>query len=322
MGEQSNHSLAPVSGPEKATFRWNRLLAWVPLAALLGLLVARAAVVAESYFAPFLIFPLIVGVILGGTTVLAMRVVQVGHRPTIWLGAAAAAMVAIAGRQYFSFQRHLRDWARNPKFPEIQFVAPERVPPPRFYEYLKWSETRGWPIGSYTAHGGLYWLAWSMDALLILPPALVLVGATARLPYCSRCRRWYQTMRSGRLDPDTAETLAMMVGIIPRRQEPLAAENSAASPNARRNLDRNPVIFPRARYRLLACQGGCALTGFVLSWDGPVGRLSSGIVWLDAAGRDRVVEILDRSRPRDVEETATADDALRDSENQSSEMGP
>ena len=71
MAEQSDNSPAPVAAPERAAFRWDRLLAWVPLAAILGLLVARAAVVAEGYFASFLFFPLMVGVILGGTIVLA-----------------------------------------------------------------------------------------------------------------------------------------------------------------------------------------------------------------------------------------------------------
>ncbi len=269
--------LAP--GPEKGTFRWDRLLAWVPLSAVLGLLIAWAAVVAEGYFAPFLLFPLVVGVVLGGTIVLAMRVCQVGHRPTIWLGALLAASVAIAGEHYFSFQKDQRQWARDPKkLAEMQLGFPERVPPPRFGEYLAWSAARGLRIGPYAVRGGLVWLAWSINALLVLAPATFLVGATARLPYCNRCARWFQTVRSGRLDSATAGILARLVG-------------TEVGPEPE-----------RARYRVLACQGACGPTGFVLSWDDPGGRLSSGIVWLDAAGRDRVVEILDQSGPRESEE--------------------
>ena len=291
MAELPEDGCGLLPGPENGAFRWDRLLAWAPLSAVLGLLIAWATVVAEGYFAPFLLFPLVVGVILGGTILLAMRVCQVGHRPTIWLGALVAASVAIAGQHYFFFQKAQGLLARDPeKLAKLQLVAPEQIPPARFCEYLKWSAARGRPIGPYTARGGLAWLAWSIDALLILVPAVVLVGATARLPYCNRCGRWFQTVRSGRLDSGTAAILAKLVG-------------TELGPEHR-----------RARYRMLACQGGCGPTGFVLAWDDPAGRLSSGIVWLDAAGRHRVVEILDTSSPQDVEDALQVDNGEPNSE--------
>jgi hypothetical protein len=300
MAELPGDSSGLIPGPEKGVFRWDRLLAWVPLSAVLGLLIAWAAVVAEGYFAPLLLFPLVVGVVLGGTIVLAMRVCQVGHRPTIWLGALLAASVAIAGEHYFSFQKDQRQWARDPKkLAQIQLVAPERIPPPRFGEYLKWSAARGWRFGPYTVRGGLVWLAWSIDALLVLGPAILLVGATARLPYCNRCVRWFRTVRGGRLDSATAVILAGLVGT---------------------ELGREPQ---RARYRVLACQGVCGPTGFVLSWDDPGGRLSSGIVWLDAGQRDRVVEILDQSGPPETEKDAPkADGQAPRAENEPPKTGP
>ena len=173
-------------------------------------------------------------------------------------------------------------------------------------------------VPNHIAHGALVWLAWTVDAVLVLVPALFLVGATARLPYCNRCRRWLQTVRSGRLDPGTAGVLARLAGLS--RPEPLAAGKSAASKYATR--DTFPDDFSRARYRLLACQGGCGPTGFVLSWDDPTGRLSSGVVWLDAAGRERVVEILDRSRRNDAEQASIAENGARNAEIQPPEMGP
>jgi len=263
----------------------------VPLSAVLGLLIAWAAVVAEGYFAPFLLFPLVVGVVLGGTMVLAMRVCQVGHRPTIWFGALLAASVAIAGEHYLSFQRSQRLAARDPeKLAKLQLVAPEQIPPAHFGEYLQWSAARGRPIGPYTARGGLAWLAWSIDALLLLVPALFLVGATARLPYCNRCRRWFQTVRSGRLDSEAAGILARLVGI-------------EMGPECR-----------RARYRVVACQGACGPIGFLLSWDDPVGRLSSGLVWLETASYRQIAEILDNRSRRDRENAVNAEDETPNAE--------
>lgn len=321
MVERSGDSAGLVAGPEKGDFRWDRLLAWVPLAAMLGLLVAWAAVVIEGYFAPFLLFPLVVGVILGGTVVLAMRVGQVGHRPTIWLGALVAASVLIAGQHYLAFKVELRRSDRDPKRAATQLLAPERIPPARFGEYLKWRAASGVEIiPSHIAHGALVWLAWTVDAALVLVPALFLVGATARLPYCNRCRRWLQTVRSGRLDPGTAGVLARLAGLAKRGQEPRTAGKSAASEYATR--ERAPDHFSRARYRLLACQGGCGPTGFVLSWDDPAGRLSSGVVWLDATGRDRVVEILERSGRYDGQQASIAENGARNAEIQPPEMGP
>jgi len=50
----------------------------------------------------------------------------------------------------------------------------------------------------------------------------------------------------------------------------------------------------RVRYRLIVCQGGCGPTGLALSGDDDLGHFSTGVVWLSAAIRQKVVEILDR----------------------------
>ena len=47
------------------------------------------------------------------------------------------------------------------------------------------------------------------------------------------------------------------------------------------------------RYRLSACQRGCGPTRCELSWEEPGGALNLVQVWLDAAGRNQVVAILD-----------------------------
>ena len=80
---------------------------WCLAAPLLGAAVARTAVWIEHVRAPLLIFPLVVGGGLGILLVAAMRLMNVGHRPTLIVGAVLAAVAAAAGQHYF----HYRDFA-------------------------------------------------------------------------------------------------------------------------------------------------------------------------------------------------------------------
>ncbi len=268
------------AAPGPGVFRWAKLLVWLPGCALLGLLMAWAAVVARGYAAPLVLFPLVVGVVLGGAVVLLMRVLDVGHRPTIYLGALLACLLTVAGQHHFTFWKVRQVFAQDPeKLLRLQLVAPERVPPERFWEFMTWSASRGLPIAGFTAQGGWAWLAWSIDGLLVLVPAMILVGATARLPYCDRCRQWYHTVRSGRIDAHTALQACDAVGIA------LGAG------------------VERVRYRLVVCQGGCGPTGLALSGDDDLGHFSTGIVWLDASLRQKVLEILDQYAASQVPES-------------------
>jgi len=258
--------------PASGVFRWDRLLIWLPVCAALGAMMAWAAVVARGYFAPLVLFPLLMGVVLGGTLVLAMRAARVGHRPTVWLGALLAAGCMIVGEHYSTFLRARHRLAREPdKLAKLQWLAPERVPPDDFRGFMQWSAARGVSVGGSTAREGAAWLLWSIDALCMLLPALTLAAVTARLPYCNLCRCWYHTTRSGRVDRDTAARLAGLIEI---------------------DAD---LEMQRARYRLVVCQGGCGPTGIALSWSGPLGYFASGIQWLDEARRREVLAILDQS---------------------------
>jgi len=114
------------------------------------------------------------------------------------------------------------------------------------------------------------WLSWSIDALLVLAMVLVLLAATWRLPFCPRCQRWYSTMRSALLAPDTARQVAELTG-LPGVEV------------------RQPV-----RYRLSNCLGACSPGRLVLVWQEPSGRNRVERVWLDVDARKRVLELLDR----------------------------
>ena len=83
----SQEPSAEQSGPTGGgPFNWPRLAIWLPGVLILGALAARVAVDAQFYFAPLVIFPLLVGVGLGGLLIGLMRIGQIGNRPTIILG--------------------------------------------------------------------------------------------------------------------------------------------------------------------------------------------------------------------------------------------
>lgn len=282
MEPPSDASPVAVLPPAPASFRWPLALIWLACCAGLGLLVGWAAVVARAYAAPLLLFPLVVGSVLGGLVALAMRVLNVGHRPTIWLGACAAGLLAVAGQHYFTFLQLHQHYARQPdRLVKLRVVAPERIPPPSFVPFLYWSAERGLPVGNYRMHGPWAWLVWTIDGLLVILTTTLLAGATARLPYCDRCGRWYRTARSGKWPPS------------------LAAEWPALSETIRPCvMDAADVSTPLEtfqRYRMIACEGGCGPTGLILSGEDASGRAASQWVWLDAAGRARIVALLDRA---------------------------
>ena len=275
-----------VSPPFRGRFSWPQLILWLATAPALGGLAAWTAVIGQFYFAPFLLFPILVGVGLGAMLVGLLRLTHVGNRSTLVAGAVLAVLVAIAGQHYLSFrdarERADRDVETLRKaqqaFPEM---LANRVasPPATLLDYLRDQAAQGRPIfRGYKAVGSLAWASWALDALLILIATLTMVVPATRLPYCNRCRSWYRTIRSGRISLATAQELA------PLAQVP-AGEASLKS----------------ARTRLSNCTGGCGPTRLELSWEGAGGRTCLSVAWLDAEGRDRACRALDRAEePRDL----------------------
>ena len=76
----------PPQPPTAPRFRWGRLLLWLPVCLVHGGAVAWAATLVERFSAPVLLFSLLVGAALGGTLVGAIRLLQIGNRPTVLLG--------------------------------------------------------------------------------------------------------------------------------------------------------------------------------------------------------------------------------------------
>ena len=206
-----------------------------------------------------MIFPLLVGVVVGAAMVGLMRVLQVGHRPTILLGTAVAVAVTVLGQHYLGYLVAYH-WPS----------AALRVLRP-FGEFLQQQADRGRPLGGeLVARGWLAWTSWAVDGLLVLLAAMVTLAPALRQPYCNRCRSWYRTVRAGRVNVPAARQMAQYTG-LPAMDQP-----------------------KRARYRLACCHSGCGLTRLELSWEGMEGGILTG-AWLDSELRNRVNQLLDEA---------------------------
>ncbi len=258
---------------ERGCFTWNGFLLAILVAPLFGLVWAWVAEVAQSYFAPLLLFPILLGVFAGLSIVGLARFARIGHRPTILLAAVLTAVVAGVGQHYL---RYLATYyGAGPSVDASTATSQDltvlvRKMMPSFGEYLHAKARRGRPLlADYVARGWIAWLTWAIDALLVVAGAVAATIPAMRVPYCNRCGTWYRTVRGGKIDLSTALRLAKLIGV-------------------------DEINHPRSpRYRLSTCQGGCGPTRCELSWEGTDGAVSLVRVWLDPAGRNQVATILD-----------------------------
>ncbi len=274
--ETAENRPGPVGG---GCFLWRSLAIWLLAAPALGAVVAWMAVIAQSEFnfAPLVIFPLLVGVLLGAMLVGLIRLGQAGNRATAVVSTVAAVLVAVVGGHYFSYLAVGDDAetlriAREALPDQLRGRIPK--PPADFLGFLRQqaAEGRELHVLDYKATGVFAWLSWVVDGLLVLAAALALVVPAMRQPYCNCCRSWYRVIRSGRIDGQTARRLGELAGVD------------------------TGDCTGRARYRLLSCNGGCGPTAFELSWQRSKGDTSAVQAWLDANCRNRVMQVLDEAK--------------------------
>jgi hypothetical protein len=253
------------------------LAIWLPGSVLLGALAAWAAEDAQSFFAPLVIFPLLVGVVLGAVLVLLVRVGQVGHRPTIVLGTVLAALVAVVGQHYFAYQT-ARQTVRPPDSPiekakaAMPDLADRLSPPQSFGEFMRRQAMQGRPVFRlFDAQGGGAWALWAVEGFLTLAATLGVMIPAMRLPYCSRCRSWYRATRTARFP----------AAVIRRIAKVLDVETSER--------------IRSGRCRLATCASGCGPTACELTWEDLDGETFFVHAWLDPAGRSEVVRIFDEA---------------------------
>ena len=277
----------PVDG---GRFSWKGFLLALAAGVAVGLVWAWEADAVQVYVAPFILFPILVGIFAGLTIVAVARFAQLGHRPTILAATVLAATVAALGQHYIGYlATYSRDFSTAPLAQASRFLAPpdaseylrrqavaqnvraiSRELTPTFGEYLSAQAAHGRPLPwGYVAAGWAAWLTWAIDALLTLAAAVAVTIPAVRVPYCNRCGTWYRTIRNGKIDVPSAERLAETCGI-----EGIAGLRSP-------------------RYRLSCCQGGCSPTYCELSWEDSRGAVALVDMWLDSKRRNQIVAILD-----------------------------
>jgi hypothetical protein len=257
---------------------WASAAIWLPGSLLFGVLAAWLAVDVQRYFAPLMIFPILVGVGVGVALVLFMRLGQVGNRPTILLGTTLAVVAAVVGQHYFLYLiEKQREVPSNSAIEKAKAALPELAaqlpagPPENFPDYLKQKAKRGRSVYHFEAREGYAWALWAVEGLLTLVAALGVIMPAMRLSFCSRCRSWYRRTRAARFP---AEAIKRIAGTL--------------------DVDISERV-KSGRCRLLACSSGCGPTGCELIWEDLDGNTFYAQLWLDLATRNEVVKIFDET---------------------------
>jgi hypothetical protein len=253
---------AATPAPERrGRFRLVHLVAALVAAPVFGVFTAWLADVAQSDFgfAPWLIFPSLVGVLIGGLIVGEARVAQIGHRPTILAAVVVAWGVAVVGQHYLGYRSYVRrvmSQAEPALLQAFQEAMPgalsERLP--SFPEYLRRQARAGRPFwGEQPITGWWVWASWGLDAAVALAAGLAVVLPAAAQPFCSRCRTWYRTIRAGRIDGDALRRLAELAAA---GRPPIEGDRPVGGGEIR-----------GAWFRVQNCLGGCGPARLQLSWE-------------------------------------------------------
>ena len=186
---EAEHAAAHDSGVGEgsAPFTWSGLAAWSADAFILGSLAAWLAFTAQTSlgFAPLLLFPAIVGALLGALLAGARLLTPIGHRRTVLLGTLLAVVVAVAGQHVLCYRAALEHEDNDQKtlelaeaaFPELaeKYLPGQRL---TFWSFMQDQATGGRPIGNwFTLRGPAVWISWVVDAA-ILGAAVVFSNTT------------------------------------------------------------------------------------------------------------------------------------------------
>lgn len=270
-----------------ARFSAARALLFASLALAAAAVVSLLADIVQNdlHWAPLFLFPVVVGVILGGALVCIARVTQTGHRPTLFAAAFVAAALAVVGQHFFAFWNHSVDPAAGSGRAKLRAAFPEiaerlAAPAEDWFGFMHDAAQRGRALpGGWRARGGWAWATWAMDGALLILGAMAMVATAARLPFCGRCGTWWRTIRGGRWVGPEASRLVAAIG-----------------------AEYPPEAVAAVRYRLTSCRGGCGPFGLKLLWRDSAGRDYACDLWLNAAGRDRVMQLADEVVAREQSE--------------------
>ena len=151
------------SAPEgRAAFSALKALAFLPGAVLLGGLVGGAAAAAQNWFAPLILFPLLVGVVLGAALFILLRATQTANRCTLIVAAVLAVLAAVLAEHYVSYRVTVGRQEANRQLQLARAAfGPDLGRPADFYGYLRQEARRGLPLfGQREARGRWAWALW------------------------------------------------------------------------------------------------------------------------------------------------------------------
>jgi hypothetical protein len=150
------------------------LLAALAGSAIIGLGLARGAVLVQIHWSPILLFPLILGAVCGGAvTLLLRRFWPDTGRATLASCALLAAVVLAVAQHYFSYGQYRNNYEANlERNAQVQMLkqAFGELQPMGFFEFLQFS-ARARQFGPWELHGGQVWCSWIVDGLLIVAAA-------------------------------------------------------------------------------------------------------------------------------------------------------
>jgi hypothetical protein len=67
----------------------------------------------QPHFAPLILFPLLVGLSLGASLVVGLRVCSWAHSPTVYVGMLLAALLAVVGQHFWSYRVAVAAWVNE-----------------------------------------------------------------------------------------------------------------------------------------------------------------------------------------------------------------
>jgi hypothetical protein len=195
-----------------------RLLGWIVagLASAVGL--GWLATQVATTWSPLILFPLLLGVMLGVLLVVFMRMSQVHNGWLVYTVAILAVVLTILTQHWFLYLEAKQDMDQNldmvrqmaRQFPD-EFHGNLPQPPANFWEYLQHDARQPRTIVVWnkeaTFQGTRTWLLWGLNLAITLLTALLILHQGRNRPWCATCRSWYRTTRRGHLDRATTERL-------------------------------------------------------------------------------------------------------------------
>ena len=161
---------------------WQCFGFWFPPALGHAVVVAWASLRVESYFALWLVFPALVGVVLGAGLAWLARFCRLADLKLLVAGTLAAGMLCVAMQHWFAYRQVLEQFrereasllAKAPLAGALALAGAQ--PPANVWQFLREDAATGRVlVGGWRAEGVACWLSWGLDAMLVLVGALAMV---------------------------------------------------------------------------------------------------------------------------------------------------